>query len=44
VKTTLGLKRKVKMDRWLEEWTDEVMRSWDEKEGINRSTAIMEVA
>jgi len=31
------------MDRWLKEWTDEVMRSWKQKGVGNHSTALKEV-
>ena len=37
METTLGLKRKLIMDRWLQEWTNEVMRDWDEEEGESHS-------
>jgi hypothetical protein len=29
------------MDRWLQEWTNEVMRDWDEEEGESHSQAPM---
>ncbi len=44
VKTTLGLKRKLIMDRWLELWMNEVMTNWEGSEGENRDTALLEVA
>ena len=39
VKTTLGCKRKLIMDRWLEEWMNEVMTAWSEDGTENRDTA-----
>gem|GEM_PF-4958531 len=32
------------MDRWLEEWTNELMNMWNEKEGKNRLTENQENA
>jgi hypothetical protein len=44
VETTLGLKRKLIMDRWLQEWTNEVMMMWDLRDGAKRYTENEEVA
>ena|GEM_PF-368445 len=41
MKTTLGLRSKLIMDRWLQEWTNEVMRDWGKEEGESRSARPM---
>ena len=44
VETTLGLKRKLIMDRWLQEWTNEVMKMMDLRDCAKGSTENEEIA